>query len=58
MAAAATPDDGEPSALPHEQHLPGQRACCACAAAVAHRPQADAGTPGAADRSGSPARRP
>ena len=55
MAPAAAPDDGEPSALPHEQHLPGQRACRARTAQAAHRPQADAGTPGAADRSGPPA---
>mgnify|MGYP007050598994 CR=1 FL=1 len=25
MAPAAAPDDDEPPALPHEQHLPGQR---------------------------------
>ena len=55
MAPAAAPDDGEPSALPHEQHLPGQRACAARTAQAAHRPQADAGTPEDANCSGSPA---
>ena len=55
MAPAAAPDDGEPFALPHEQYLPGQRPHRARTAETTHRPQADAGAPGAADRPGASA---
>ena len=51
LAASGTAADSVPPALPHEQHLPGQCACSARTAEAAHRPQADAGTPGTADRS-------